>query len=116
MSTAAPATPRAAVRPLTGSSRRAAAEAVQFAQPGRRLDDLREADLLARQRQGYHPGQQAHAGRATRDRRQPQSEQGTQCVGPAVAEHDALAEVLGQRREGGAEWAGNHASGWAAEG
>ena len=62
------------------------------------------------------PGEQAGAGGAARDRREPQAEQCSEGVGSAVAEHDPLPQVLREDGEGGTEWAGDQSPGGPAEG
>ena len=81
--------------------RRPPAQRVELAQPGRRLDDLGEADLLAGQgerderRRAREP-----AARPGRPRAAATPSSAPSGVGAGVAEHRALAQVLRQQRRG----------------
>src|SRR3712207_6568384 len=125
MRAAAPATPWATFLPLTppprwrsssalaallsswvsshARSRGQAAEPVQFAQSERRLDDPREADLLAGERERHDGSEHARPRTPSRDERQAEPEQRADGVRAGVAEHDPLPQVLRQHGEGGAE-------------
>src|SRR2546423_918884 len=85
---------------------RAAAQRVQFAQAGRALDDLGEADLLAGRGEAGEPGEQQRPPDRPGTGGERHAEERAERVRARVAEHDLLAEVGREQGGGGTDRTG----------